>query len=418
MRFVFLFALLGGFCNELCSQRMCAASDYYESLLRTTPALSAVIVRNENFIRQQIATRELPGVTSGSTSGGLTIIRIPVVVHVLYNAAHENISDEQIQSQLDALNRDFRKSSGNGPQTNHFSERAADTYIEFKLAAIDPNGYATTGIVRKKTSIIMFGLDDRIKYSGKGGNDAWDPSRYLNIWVGNTAGAIMGYSSVIGGPKEKDGVVIRYDAFGTTGRLTAPYHQGRTAVHEIGHWLGLYHIWGDKFCGDDHVEDTPPQQAPSRGCPSGMLPSLCNDNGEGKMYMNFMDLTDDPCMTMFTYGQRERMRALFAQNGPRHSLLLSDALTGTPREREPMPEVISSVPIKIYPNPARQIVNVELPDESCLGKEITVYNMHGQSLLRQLISKRTIQVDAGKLQTGMYLIKVEGKNGFVKFFRQ
>jgi hypothetical protein len=336
----------------------------------------------------------------------------------LYNSANENISDEQIQSQLTALNRDFRKSAAKQNLPGHFAELAADTYIEFSLAAIDPRGFATTGIVRKKTSIIMFGMDDRIKYSGKGGDDAWDPARYLNIWVGNTAGAIVGYASVVGGPKDKDGVVIRYDAFGTTGLVSAPFNHGRTAVHEIGHWLGLYHIWGDKFCGDDHVADTPPQQAPSRGCPSGNVPSLCNDKGEGKMYMNFMDLTDDACMTMFTYGQRERMRALFAENGPRHSLLLSDALTGTPREGMPATEEGRPGSLKIYPNPVQQVVTVELPDEASVGKLLTVYNMHGQPLMKQLISKRSTAIDATKLVRGMYLISVEGQKGFVKFFRQ
>src|SRR5687768_10510412 len=199
-------------------------------LLNELPALSTGLLHTERFIQQQIATRERPGTSTGSIAGGLTIIRIPVVVHVLYNAPNENISDEQIRSQLAALNSDFRKLSDRMNLAGHFKELAADTYIEFSLAAIDPRGYATTGIVRKKTSIIMFGMDDRIKYSGKGGDDAWDPTRYLNIWVGNTAGAIIGYASVIGGPKERDGAVIRYDAFGTTGRLSVPYNHGRTAV--------------------------------------------------------------------------------------------------------------------------------------------------------------------------------------------
>ncbi len=417
MRSLLLFVFLEILCGSLYSQRNCTSSEYRELLLNATPESSEKIINAERFIQQQLATRERTGITSGSTAGGLSVIRIPVVVHVLYNSANENISDEQVKSQLTALNRDFRKSAEKINLPGPFSELAADTYIEFSLAVIDPRGYATTGIVRKKTSIIMFGMDDRIKYSGKGGDDAWDPNRYLNIWVGNTSGAIIGYASVIGGPKDKDGVVIRFDAFGTTGRISAPFNHGRTAVHEIGHWLGLYHIWGDKFCGDDHVADTPPQQAPSNGCPTGNLPSLCNDQGKGKMYMNFMDFTDDACMTMFTYGQRERMRALFAENGPRYSLLLSDALSTsgvTPTSGVSEPPGL----LKIYPNPVQRFVTLELPDESLVGKLLTVYNMHGQPLMKQIISKRTTAIDATRLRTGMYLIKVEGQKGFIKFFRQ
>lgn len=418
MRSFLLCVFLSGMFSGLYCQRNCTALEYQEALLKATPQLSEKILIVERFIQQHIATSERTGTSSGSAADGLTVIRIPVVVHVLYNAANENISDDQIKSQITALNDDFRKLSEETNLPGKFKDLAADTYIEFSLAAIDPKGRATTGIVRKKTSIIMFGMDDRIKYSGKGGDDAWDASRYLNIWVGNTAGAIIGYASVIGGSKDKDGVVIRHDAFGTTGRVRAPYNYGRTAVHEIGHWLGLYHIWGDKFCGDDHVADTPPQQTASRGCPSGVVLSLCEGNGEGKMYMNFMDLTDDACMNMFTYGQRDRMRALFAEGGPRNSLLLSDALTGTPREEAPLPEVVNPGALKVFPNPVQHFFTLELPDESAIGKSLLVYNLHGQPVMKQVISRRTAVIPAGKLITGMYFIKVEGQAGFVKFFKQ
>ncbi|HUR10822.1 MAG TPA: zinc metalloprotease, partial [Flavitalea sp.] len=275
------------------AQRNCLSREYYSILQSHSPISSEQL---EVFITNAITTREQAGTAFGESAGGLAVIRIPVVVHVLYNSASEEISDEQVNSQIKALNHDFRKLAGDPtglPQA--FRNIAADSYIEFSLALVDPQGYATTGIVRKKTNIKVFGIDDRIKQSAIGGDDPWDPDQYLNIWVGNTAGAYLGYASVVGGPKKLDGVVIRYNAFGTTGKLAAPYDKGRTAVHEIGHWLGLYHIWGDRFCGDDRVEDTPPQQAPTNGCPTGNVASLCTNDPAGKMYMNFMDLTDDAC---------------------------------------------------------------------------------------------------------------------------
>jgi hypothetical protein len=135
---------------------------------------------------------------------------------------------------------------------------------------------------------------------------------------------VLGYSSLPGGPADKDGIVISSMVFGTFNTIS-PFNKGRTATHEIGHWLNLKHIWGDGFCGDDKVDDTPNQESANRGCPGGEK-ITCGTSAHGDMYMNFMDLTDDACMYMFTLGQKERMRALFAQGGPRNSLVTSKAL--------------------------------------------------------------------------------------------
>jgi hypothetical protein len=130
---------------------------------------------------------------------------------------------------------------------------------------------------------------------------------------------VAGYSSVMGGPVKKDGIVIDRAAFGSGGN-GGGYNMGRTAVHEAGHWLGLKHIWGDTDCGDDLVDDTPKQSFYDVGCPTGIRVT-CNNGPNGNMYMNYMDFTDDACLNLFTLGQKERMRALFEAGGPRHALL-------------------------------------------------------------------------------------------------
>jgi hypothetical protein len=221
-----------------------------------------------------------------------------------------------VKTQILALNRDFRKlnpDTVNIPES--FKALAADCGIEFRLATVDPKGRATSGIVHKYSPITKWILDDKIKLSSEMGDDGWDPGSYLNIWVG-TMDRILGYSSVPGDPEDKDGVVISNTAFGVTGG--GPYSKGRTNVHEIGHWLGLKHLWGDADCGDDGVADTPKQATYTNGCPSGIRIS-CDNAPYGDMYMDYMDFTNDACLVMFTKGQRQKMRALFEPGGARSS---------------------------------------------------------------------------------------------------
>jgi hypothetical protein len=167
------------------------------------------------------------------------------VVHLLYNNAAQNISDAQIKSGIAALNRDFRKlNSDTASIPQAFKHLAADVEIEFHLATADPKGAATTGIVRKATGVPAWNMDDKIKLSAEGGDDAWDSRSYLNIWLGNTR-RLLGYATPPGGEEHLDGLVINVTAFGTI-NTSGPYNLGRTAVHEAGHWLGLHHIWATK----------------------------------------------------------------------------------------------------------------------------------------------------------------------------
>ena len=171
-------------------------------------------------------------------------------------------------------------------------------------------------------STTSFSQDDKVKSSTTGGDDAWNTSKYLNIWVCNLGNSLLGYAQFPGGPTSTDGVVILYTAFGRTGNVVSPFNKGRTATHEVGHWLNLRHIWGDANCGNDFVNDTPTQQTSNAGCPS--YPHItCSNSGD--MSMNYMDYTNDACMYMFSTGQSNRMNALFVSGGARASIITSTA---------------------------------------------------------------------------------------------
>ena len=188
--------------------------------------------------------------------------------------------------------------------------------IQFALATKDPQGKATQGITRTKTTATSFTDDDTVKSSKTGGADAWPSDEYLNLWVCTLAGGLLGYAQFPGGPAKTDGVVILNTAFGTKGSAAAPFNLGRTASHEIGHWLNLHHIWGDtSHCeGTDFVSDTPNAQLPNYGKPK--FPHItCSNGPNGDMFMNYMDYVDDAAMFMFTTQQVARMNA--ALDGPR-----------------------------------------------------------------------------------------------------
>jgi hypothetical protein len=250
------------------------------------------------------------------------VVRIPVVVHVLHRRPAENISDAQIKSQIRVMNRDFRaKNADKSKVPAAFKPAVADAQITFALATRDPQGKRTNGITRTKTTRTSFGPDDSMKSPSGGGAAAWDTTRYLNIWVCTLGGGLLGYAQFPGGPASTDGVVILNTAFGTTGTAKAPFNKGRTATHEIGHYLNLSHIWGESriptCADDDYVTDTPKQFGPNNGKP--MFPHIsCNNGPNGDMFMNYMDYVDDAAMFMFTTSQVERMRA--ALSGPRSTL--------------------------------------------------------------------------------------------------
>jgi hypothetical protein len=294
-------------------RRQCGTQQVNERLCEENYGLREKQSRIEEGIRRSIAAGEAQRLMH-------KLITIPVVVHVIYKTDAQNVSDEQIASQIDALNRDYRLANDDKSQIpDVWKGLATDANIEFAFAKKDPKGKPTNGITRTATARDSFGTGDSVKTKGGGGHAPWRSANYLNLWVCQMAGQTLGYAQFPGGPAKTDGVVITHTAFGTTGTAAAPFNLGRTATHEVGHWLNLRHVWGDRNdCGGtDFVTDTPNAQLPNYGKPT--FPHIsCNNGPNGDMFLDYMDYVDDASMVMFTAGQVARMNATFA--GPRKKL--------------------------------------------------------------------------------------------------
>ncbi|NOX47763.1 MAG: T9SS type A sorting domain-containing protein [Chlorobi bacterium] len=261
-----------------------------KSILKTETAIQASVERLKNNLMNN------PLADSSKV--------IPVVVHVIHNGGSENISDEQVESQINILNEDFGKIPGSNGDGN-----GVDTKVRFCLARIDPNGNCTNGIVRINSLLTYHQTYERAMLTQL---SFWDNTKYLNIYLVKTiTGGILGYSSFPGGPPAEDGIVVRSNVFGNTG--TASSSLGRTTTHEVGHWFGLYHTFnngcGDDVCFDgDYVCDTPPQASPSFSCTT--LNTCSNDvPDENDQKENYMNYTPGACKDMFTNGQKLRVQA-------------------------------------------------------------------------------------------------------------
>jgi hypothetical protein len=314
----------------------CNGSIDYNWLQTNEPAIYQQHINIENFINNYINNQ---GQNSNRLINGNGLIIIPIVVHILYNNDAQNISIDIIQSQINALNQDYRRLNPDAANTPAaFTPVASDFGIEFRLACVDPNGNFTNGVVRKQTSVQEFraefsqGLIPDDATNGiktfPTGSPSWNTSvadtRYLNIWVCNLRG-LAGYGTLpdyYSVSPQYDGVVIDLSAFGVVPG-NGIFNKGRTATHEIGHWLSLYHLWGSAASNfdcskDDLCGDTPQQKEFHSGCPSfPQLQTRCNTNDPSTMFMNYMDYANDECMNLFTNDQRARARAMFAVGGPR-----------------------------------------------------------------------------------------------------
>ena len=284
------------------TQRQCASYEVLQAQLKADPGLADRMNAIESFtsriVNDPSAYRLLPDGT----------IEIPVVFNVLYRTAAQNVSLAQLQSQIDVLNEDYA-----GTNADH---NLTTTYNNVKAGNIGVR-FVLDQVVRKSTTKTSWTTNNAMK-KASGGIAPTSPTTKLNIWVCNMGGGILGYAQFPGGASATDGVVLDDNATGRTGTAAAPFNKGRTATHEVGHWLNLRHIWGDATCGNDQVGDTPLHNTANYGCPAAGHLSTCTGTPV-EMTMNYMDYSDDACMYMFSLGQRSRMLAVFASGGPRVS---------------------------------------------------------------------------------------------------
>ncbi|WP_072144799.1 M43 family zinc metalloprotease [Hymenobacter sp. AT01-02] len=370
-------------------RRRCSTMDVLTEQLASNPGMARRMAAIEEHTRQFEANP-----TARRTTAALTI---PVVVHVLYNTTAQNVSDAQVQAQIDVLNQDFAKTNADASLIPAaFAASAASANIQFTLAKRTPTGTATTGIIHKQTKVSSWSSNDAVKNSKRGGDDAWDASKYLNLWVCNLGQGLLGYAQFPGGSPATDGVVVLYSSL--PGGTAKPYDKGRTATHEVGHWLNLRHIWGDASCGNDYVSDTPTQQTSNYGCPS--FPHVtCSNGTSGDMFMNYMDYTDDACMYMFSNGQASRMNALFATGGARASLVTS---TGGTAPRMIASTSSTDLDVQLYPNPTSGKLILQSSLEEAAGKwSVKVYDLQGFEM-KQLRTDDPATLDVGRLPNGLY----------------
>lgn len=316
--------------------RTCATMEQ-DSISRLRYPQRGTLLEFENQL--QLKIREVENRLKGAkTQAGL--ITLPIVVHIVHNGepvgSGTNLSLAQVQAQIKVLNQDFRKLQG----TPGFNDNpvGADIEIEFCLSPVDENGVTLSepGIHRyngNKASWSRTEIENQLKPT-----TIWNPNLFYNIWTVKFAASdanLLGYAQFpdqsglsglpASGPATTDGVVVRYQSFGSTDEGTfpvmeAPFNKGRTLTHETGHWLGLRHIWGDGNCAEDFVADTPPAAGPSSGCPTGRV--TC---GGVNMVENYMDYSQDACMNIFTQGQKARMLAVM-EVSPRRKTLVQNSL--------------------------------------------------------------------------------------------
>lgn len=404
----------------------------YAQTAETNPAKRCGTAEFENYLqqqnplrRQQLETLERriqqfmdQPLARQAQAVDETVYRIPVVVHVIHNntsnfiggSNNPNISEAQIQDQIAVLNEDYRRLPGTrGYNTSTIS---ADARIEFFLAQTDPQGQITTGITRhyyNRDEFNVFGdfnLVSSIAY--------WPSNRYLNIWVvpklnndylgfakyPTAADTLKGLS--LDSDEKTDGLLISSQVFGRVCPSIYRYNCfGRTATHEIGHWLGLIHPWGDSYCGDDYVYDTPPTESSYKGTVCTDAFSNCSGVRTRNLIENYMDYSPDNCMNMFTKGQIQRMRAVL-QLSPRRLQLIQSST-------QPLP-ASETLTLNLLPNPATTTVTAEVLLKGAQAFTMELLDLNGRLVQVKEYPSTTstrVSMSISELPAAMYVIRVK-----------
>lgn len=398
---IFSFAFVSGF-----SQRTCATSDKLAQKM-TDPVFAAY----HNAVMDGIHSGAAETNKQNSTAAPSAVITIPVVFHILYKNSTQNISDAQINSQLAILNNDYRKlnSDFNSVVPAIFRPLAADMELVFVKANRTPTGQPTDGVVRKAVANNFNFYDN---YYTASGDLAWNTRNYLNIWIGNfNDPELLGFAllpSAAGDPD--DGLCISYKYFGNTGTAVPPFNKGRTATHEIGHYFGLYHPWGQdgSACGNannsDRVADTPPTSDPYYDCPT--FPNdanACDFTEGGSMFMNYMEYVNDGCMAFFTNGQKTVVQNTLANQ--RLSLLSSPGILSTA-------DLNAVRAISVYPNPTAG--RFMIASSQIVVDFVEIYNGAGQLVRSQDLSPTSNYVDIESFESGIYFMRIYSDGKFLK----
>ncbi|MDZ4844023.1 MAG: M43 family zinc metalloprotease [Chitinophagales bacterium] len=418
----------------------CATHEVFENNAATHPGYAAAVEHAFNYAK---AKAEAHNAFKGAQDWD-TIYRIPVVVHVVYNTSDQNIDDSLIHSQIEVLNQDYRRlNADTGDTRSVFLPVAADAGIEFFLATEDSDGNPTTGITRTSTDTAFFSvLDlsggtangaDKVKKTAAGGNDAWNTDNYLNLWVCNLKdpnsffGLVLGFAyppdnapnwpvNAFPADSTLHGVVIHYEVFGrnnpgAVGDLDLAT-KGRTVVHEVGHYLGLRHIWGDGLLSilfpdcsaDDGIADTPNSGNNSQATGCDTTKNTCTEGNPDlpDMLENYMDYSREECQNVFTQGQVAIMRSTLTSSRSELPVFPPPAGIGA---------VANTIVMQVYPNPADDIVNITFPQQE-VTTQLTVNDLVGKTWRTFLPNGKTsFTLDLNTLPAGIYTIIATAPSG-------
>lgn len=409
------FALL--YYNSLAQKVRSCANEFCDSVAKTSDAQYLIRkLRYEQALENEVNLRKNFRVAA-------EIIRIPVVVHVIHNQingqiAGSNIPDEQIYSQIKVLNEDYRKKVGTlGFNTNPVG---ADTEIEFFLASIDPSGNPTSGIKRVYSPRASFNIvndNDRLAMSNL---SYWDSNKYLNMWVAPLSSGYIGYGEFpysesvegldIDSDERTDGVFIDYTTFGRKSgtNQSGIYSFGRTVTHEVGHWMGLYHTWGDERCGTDYVSDTPVATTSNSSAFCRDVFSNCTGTRTRNMIENYMDYSPDSCMNIFTEGQKQRMRAALDLS-KRRKRVLNYAKFQLPPSTSLQVNFENPLPLT---NPQIQILLPDFQDFNVVIRDIFGRIVYNQSYVD--LPSTVITLPKGNIIPGVYILSVSSNQQLIQ----